>query len=675
MNGMWTFLALMMMISAQLQAQFDRSPWSFGLLGGMQRTHFTGTFQSLPGLYNCCKGFDGSSTSMDPFFGGSIRYAITASFGLDMQVEYVQSRGELSAVNTIGNALSFNGSGFDIVEAQSAFMMSWIIPSLGFTPSLAWKPFESGFGIRGGFTLRLQSNGEATGREELIQPKGVVFSDTKSTIRNDRKVNFTPTSLVYGPIIGLCYDMKLSESFTLTPEISYMHILNQLIEFSNSDESLSMSALRAGIMLSYTAFTPARLVEIPITPLPIIEIDTNKPYIPKRLKAKLAAFSVNEQSKEENIVNIVIEEYSSLTMTPLLNFVFFEEGEDKIPARYARLDATDTPMFDIDFIHTPNHVETYLHILNIIGKRMIEKPASIITLTGCNADIQKEKGDMALSMRRAESVKAYLEKVWNVSSNRITIKNRNLPEKHANTQTIMGAQENRRVEITSNEPYIISPIITLDTVRTMNPPIVRFRPQVETDSVSTWQLIAGQQDKELRRFTGEEKVPAFIDWHIGEEMSEGLATDSAIVYAFKARTSLQDSAEIQGMIPIEQVTLHKKKINRVQDREVNTFSLVLFDVRSSEITEGNAQIIDFIKGFVKPNSNISITGFTDRLGDADANQRLAQERADATAKALQVKNKAIVLGKGNSALYDERYPEGRLYTRTVDVIVDTRIDN
>jgi hypothetical protein len=26
-------------------------------------------------------------------------------------------------------------------------------------------------------------------------------------------------------------------------------------------------------------------------------------------------------------------------------------------------------------------------------------------------------------------------------------------------------------------------------------------------------------------------------------------------------------------------------------------------------------------------------------------------------------------------LYDDRFPEGRLYTRTVDVIVDTRIDN
>jgi len=675
MNGIWRFLALMMIINVQLQAQYDRSAWSFGLLGGMQRTQFTGTFQSLPGLDNCCNGFDGSSTAMDPFIGGSIRYAFTPSFGLDMQVEYVQSGGELSAVNTIGNALSFNGTGFDIVEAQSAFSMSWTIPSIGFTPSLTWKPFESGFGIRGGVTMRLQSIGEAKGKEELILPRGVVFSDTKSTIRNDRKVNFTPTSLLYGPIFGFFYDMKLSESFTLTPELSYLHMMNQPIEFPNSDESLSLSALRAGIMLSYTAINPARLLEIPITPLPTIEVDTIKPYIPKKLKAKLAAFSVNEQSKEENIVNIVIEEYSSLTMTPLLNFIFFEEGEDKIPSRYARLDAMDTPLFDIDFIHTPNHVETYLHILNIVGKRMIEKPASSITLTGCNADIQKEKGDKALSMRRAESVKTYLQQIWNISSDRITIKNRNLPEKHANTQTIMGAQENRRVEITSNEPYIISPIITLDTVRTMNPPIVRFRPQVETDSVATWQLIAGQQDKELRRFTGEDKVPSFIDWHIGEEMSEGLATDSAIIYAFKATTPLQDSAEIQGMIPIEQVTLHKKKINRVQDREVNTFSLVLFDVRSSEITEGNSQIIEFIKGFVKPNSSISITGFTDRLGDADANQRLAQERADATSKALQVKNKATVLGKGNSALYDDRYPEGRLYTRTVDVIVDTRIDN
>lgn len=675
MNRILQLLALMCIFNASTYAQIERSSWSYGLLGGMQKTQSNGTFTALPGLENCCTGFDGSSSLYDPFFGASIRYALSPSLGLDLSLDYGQSRGEFSAVNIIGNALSFNGTGFDIVEAESQFKMSFTIPSFGFTPSLTWKPFAAGLGLRGGLSMRMQSTSEGNGSEELIQPKGVIFSDTKSTIRNAKTSQFSPVSFVFCPSIGLFYDIRLTESISLIPELSYIHILNQPIGLSRSDESLSLSALRAGIMLAYTSVSPARLLEIPVTPLPTIEIDTIKPYIPRKLNAKLAAFSVNEQSKEENIVNIIIEEYSSLTMTPLLNFVFFEEGDDQIPQRYAQLEKNDTPLFDIDFIHTPNHVETYLHILNIIGKRMTEKPNSVITLTGCNADIQQEKGDKALSMRRAESVKAYLRNVWNIADERMLLKNRNLPEKSANTQTAMGAQENRRVEITTNEPYITSPIITLDTVRTMNPPVVRFRPQIDVDSVDEWQLTAGQKDKELRRFTGEDKVPDYIDWHIAAEMSEKLANDSSIMFSFKAKTPLKDSAEIAGIIPIEQVTLHKKKINRVQDREVNTFSLVLFDVRSSEITEGNAQIIDFIKGFVKPNSTISITGYTDRLGDADANQKLAQDRADATAKALQVKQRATVLGKGNSALYDDRYPEGRLYTRTVDVIVDTRIDN
>jgi outer membrane protein OmpA-like peptidoglycan-associated protein len=538
---------------------------------------------------------------------------------------------------------------------------------------MAWRPFQSGFGMKAGFELRMQQEAESFGEEELISPKGVIFSDTKSTTRNSRNDTFTPESMIYGPTISIFHDFHLSESIFLRPELSYTHFLNDPIIFDPSSETLSLHVLRAGIMIAFTAITPESLPEIPITPLPAIEEE--KPYQPKRLKATLSAFSVNEQSKEENIVNITIEEYSSLLMTPLLNAVFFEEGEHTIPERYATLENSDTPLFDIDFIHTPNHVETYLHILNIVGKRMLEKPNAILTLTGCNADIQKEKGDKTLSLRRAESVKQYLQNVWNITDSRIILKNRNLPEKHANTQTVMGAQENRRVEINADDAYIISPIITLDTIRTMNPPIVRFRPTVEVDSVDTWQLTAGKPERELRRFTGNTVIPPFIDWYIGSEMSEKLMKDTSITFQFKAITSLKDSAEINGELPIEQVTLHKKKINRVQDREVNTFSLILFDVRSSDINKANADIIEFIKGYVKPNSTINITGYTDRLGDANANQKLAQDRADATAKSLNMKQRATVMAKGNSALYDDRFPEGRLYTRTVDVIVDTRIDN
>jgi outer membrane protein OmpA-like peptidoglycan-associated protein len=638
-----------------LEAQYIRSPWSYGIYGGMQQSIFNGQFKELPGMDNCCSGFSGTSNQYDPFFGISIEHALNKNFTIGLSLDYVKSRGAYSAINTIGNALSFNGTGFDIVEAQSEHRVSFALPSVGITPSIAWRPFQSGFGMKAGFELRTQQEAESFGEEELISPKGVIFSDTKSTIRNSRNATFTPESMIYGPMIGIFHDFHLSESIFLRPELSYTHFLNDPIIFDPSSESLSLRVLRAGIMIAYTAITPETLLEIPITPLPVIEEE--KPYEPKRLKASLSAFSLNEQSKEENIVNITIEEYSSLLMTPLLNAVFFEEGEHTIPERYATLEHSDTPLFDIDFIHTPNHVETYLHILNIVGKRMLEKPNAI------------------LSLRRAESVKQYLQQVWNIPDSRIILKNRNLPEKHANTQTVMGAQENRRVEINADDAYIISPIITLDTIRTMNPPIVRFRPTVEVDSVDIWQLTAGKSDRELRRFTGNTVIPPFIDWYIGSEMSEKLMNDTSITFQFKAFTTLKDSAEITGELPIEQVTLHKKKINRVQDREVNTFSLILFDVRSSDINKANADIIEFIKGYVKPNSTINITGYTDRLGDANANQKLAQDRADATAKSLNVKQRASVSAKGNSALYDDRFPEGRLYTRTVDVIVDTRIDN
>ncbi len=667
------YLALLTCFSVCMNAQYIRSPWSYGIYGGMQQSIFTGQFKELPRMDNCCTGFSGTSLQLDPFFGITIEHALNKNIAIGLSLDYVKARGAFSAKNTIGNALSFNGTSFDIVEAQSEHQVSFALPSIGIIPSIAWRPFASAFGLKLGFETRMQQEAESSIQEELITPKGVVFSDTKSTIRNNRNGTFTPESMIYGPSLTVFHDLNLSESFSLRPELSYTHFLTDPIKFESSSETLSLRAIRAGILLTYTAITPESLPEIPIIPLPVIE--EKKPYQPKKLRASLSAFSVNEQAKEESIVNITIEEYSSLLMTPLLNAVFFDEGAHTIPERYAMLESSETPLFDIDFIHTPNHVETYLHILNIIGKRMMEKPNAMMTLTGCNADIQKEKGDKTLSLRRAESVKQYLQQVWKISDSRIILKNRNLPEKHANTQTVMGAQENRRVEITADDPYIISPIITLDTIRTMNPPIVRFRPTVETDSVDTWQLTAGKPEQEFRRFTGNTVVPPFIDWYIGSEMSEKLMNDTSINFQFKALTSLKDSAVITGELPIEQVTLHKKKINRVQDREVNTFSLILFDVRSSDISKANADIIDFIKGYVKPNSTINITGYTDRLGDANANQKLAQDRADATAKSLNVQQSATILGKGNSALYDDRFPEGRLYTRTVDVIVDTRIDN
>ena len=102
--------------------------------------------------------------------------------------------------------------------------------------------------------------------------------------------------------------------------------------------------------------------------------------------------------------------------------------------------------------------------------------------------------------------------------------------------------------------------------------------------------------------------------------------------------------------------------------------MILFDVRSSEINSDNARIINLIKSYIRPTSTVSVKGLTDRLGNAAQNQSLAEERAKSTAKALGIStNEQNVRGVGNANLYAPELPEGRLYTRTVEIIVETPI--
>ncbi|MBK7987268.1 MAG: OmpA family protein [Ignavibacteria bacterium] len=111
------------------------------------------------------------------------------------------------------------------------------------------------------------------------------------------------------------------------------------------------------------------------------------------------------------------------------------------------------------------------------------------------------------------------------------------------------------------------------------------------------------------------------------------------------------------------------------DKEINRFGLILFDIRSTDINENNKPIIGMIKKMIQPNSTVKIIGFTDQSGDPALNKVLAEKRAKTTARALGIpENSPMIEANGNSTTYDPSLPEGRLYTRTVDVIIETPIN-
>jgi outer membrane protein OmpA-like peptidoglycan-associated protein len=85
-------------------------------------------------------------------------------------------------------------------------------------------------------------------------------------------------------------------------------------------------------------------------------------------------------------------------------------------------------------------------------------------------------------------------------------------------------------------------------------------------------------------------------------------------------------------------------------------------------------MLKYIREHSKPTSTFVISGHADRSGGADYNMLLSTKRAEYTAKAL---NLPATTAKGygkEQELYDNNLPEGRMYNRTVNIVVETPVE-
>jgi outer membrane protein OmpA-like peptidoglycan-associated protein len=77
---------------------------------------------------------------------------------------------------------------------------------------------------------------------------------------------------------------------------------------------------------------------------------------------------------------------------------------------------------------------------------------------------------------------------------------------------------------------------------------------------------------------------------------------------------------------------------------------------------------------VKEKSTIQVTGFTDKLGSAEVNQRLSEGRARSVANLVASKQTTAKGFGAKMTIYPNEIPEGRFLSRTVEVRVETPID-
>jgi outer membrane protein OmpA-like peptidoglycan-associated protein len=707
-RGAAILIAAMSLTMARVASAQQPLRFRVGVLGHIALSSHVAGFERIPGTESCCLGFTGGKGT--GFAAGALaELPLGDAFLLGGRLTFLTH--PFSMTTPEGTYVIVNGVG---TPGTFEHHLDGSIATLGLEPMLGFRPFGS-FIISAGARIALPVSTRYEQREQLTQPSGLgTFisadgTDSHMRTRNEFSGALPSPEMQVAPMVAASYELPINASGTLllAPEVSYQFGATNAI----AGVDWRINTLRAGIALKYSpapakpemrerrervdtvrvvaaaggarfargieTFSETRDAgdEVTLITETMRRTDTlfTEPAKPK-LAAMVNAVGVEANGAELPLLRLRVEEFSSTLMAPLLHYVFFDENSSDIPARYVALGSGEADRFSIDAVNSPDRLPTYHQLLNIVGRRMRDNAKATITLTGCNEDIRDEKGNADLSRRRAEGVKRYLVETWGIDEKRIALESGNLPAMAANTLTADGSEENRRVEITSNDPRILEPVVTNDTLRRANPPGLRFRTGATADAgIARWRLIAEQDGRVLHIAEGRDSLPSVHDWSFDREQGSVPHADSDINYTLAVTDATGATTESSGRIPVELVTIRKKRIEQKGDKEIDRFSLILFDVRSAALLPSHEPIIALIKRYFHPASTATVTGYTDRLGQTRYNQQLAENRAAAVARALG-HGSAGATGVAQADLFDSSLPEGRLYTRTVDVVIETPIE-
>lgn len=645
-----------------------------GIFGHYNINAFNSSFSQLPGVPNCCTEFTGGSGS--GFSVGALaEYPFQRFFQFDGTEKFSFSlRALFSSIDGRIRASENTTVIVDGVSQAGAFdhLLDSKLNYFSIEPGIRYNVIDK-LGLFGGFNVGFGILSKYSQREELTHPadRGTFIDGRR--IRNEYSGNIPNASTIQAGLkIGAGYDLPLNkkEWLFISPEVFYNYNFTKVVSGLN----WNIHTISLGIAVKYQEPPPPPPPPLPpiSPPLPVLP----QPDAPPVITASVRAVEVDSNNVIKPDFNIRIEDFVTLNMRPLLNYIFFDENSAELPVRYKKLKPSETNKFEFKGLQDLNALETYYHVLNIIGKRLKDNPNAKLTLVGTNSNNREEKNNKELSLARANTVKDYLVDVWDVNPASVKLTSRNLPAQPSRKNEPDGEEENRRVEIICDDISITDPVITIDTMRALSTSLIRFLPKASAEAgIKNWKINVSQENKELAGFSGKEDPPDKLDWELSGKNGSSPKSRGKIEYSLSVEDSLGQSMKTQKrFLPVEQITIERKRQSKQADKEFEYYSLILFDYGKTSLMREHLKVVDFVKNRLTANANVFIYGYTDRMGEEKVNKRISEQRAKAVASRLKIP-KSTYAGIGESQLlYNNDTPEGRFYCRTVTITIETPIN-
>lgn len=627
--------------------------------------------------------FAGSGVSSDLIFdggsgigitiGGLFEYQLSKAFGVGARVSW-QGRGGESSGTYINRANVATPSGISRtadVEATVTNSLNYI----AFTPHIRIVPESLPIYFFAGPTVLVPAGTSYDYSEEIL-PAGesLVFRSSNSSARTLVKGGKVPgTSTKIGATLGAGLEIFLSQNFALIVDGQYSPMIGDLTTDISGPEGWRANAvtLTAGFKVGLNGTR---------TVIPPVKVDTAVAEVPDTVE-RVHAGAVTEQGLKDTIL-ARSQTVQQTEVHALLPYVFFEKDSAVIPDRYLRVDRRDVRFFEEEKIDRGSTMNVYYNLLNIIGQRLRKNRRTEITITGC---IGQFESDSTLAIRRAEAVRDYLRDTWRIRENRLSVVARALPPNPSLSEvdTLEGDAENQRVELYSSDLLVLAPVRLPDTLLLQPAGIIRLLPPPpdQPDSVAdleSWQVDVAIGDTVIRRaVTGYGAPPQQIDFTLEDRpdlarhgpveiTSELIILDSL----FEKRRELSSNS----VWFVEEGDFEVKR-NVEDGKYVDRYNLLLYSFDSAGVFDFSRQAGAVMRERMTPESRITVIGHTDRIGLPPYNRKLSKRRAQVAAGILGLDStSATIVGMGEKELlYDNDVPEGRYFSRTVTVIIETPI--
>jgi len=639
-----------------------------GIMAGPQTRMQSARFSVKPGT-DSCGIYDGASVTSASF---TFLLDIIPESAPDVWIPFRLSRVDRSTTLHSGPRVQpARAPSGELIDVVTENLLE--VRASGFTVALGagWQIAD---GIRLGLcpTLTVQSADAVRNIETILSPPEARFPETEfgeRPFRTGRDIQLR--SVVAGVDALASARIEVGPFIAVHPELR----LGVPLVDNTIDVPWSEVEFEARLGLSFDLASRALLTDTTsdsIAPL------TTSPG----LRAFIAAYGIDERGERYDDPVIEIEETPWSESVPLIPYIFFDSVDSELPSRYARFETLEESVtFSVDSLLAVTPVDIHWQMLNVVGQRLRERPTATVTVVGTVSGDESIEGGATLGRRRAQSVARYLVDVWQIAPERVATAFTATSPFASPEDSAEGRAENRRAEIRFSEPSVGAPVVIRRTATVASPPSVEFAPRIVADTtVAEWYVSIVQGPRELLRFQGDastatmqqQKQWSLADLRVQRDLSP-------IRYRLTVRDVAGQRAVAEGAFRVVERPRRRQVDSAGVGFAVVEHSLVGFGYNSSDLLSEHLTRISEIAATLPPDAQVTVVGYTDRVGDPDRNQVLSIERANRVAEELR-RSRArrgkpplppiATTGVGSQReLFDNRIPEGRLLSRMVRVTI------